>query len=217
MVPWHMQPKYSGEQLKPVRENKPRKQRKKKSKIRETSGSADCASVVATEQPQRGDSSAASPFWCDLPGIGLSEGDGEEVECGGVPAASARDTTSEADGKCRDTDTAEKSVGQSRLDRDDTDSCANPVQGLESASIGSTKPIENKLFESKGCAESDSTSTTRPNLAELGYRTFNRYYHVFQKGELVRLFAQVPCALVREEFYDHENWCVLAEKLSSEY
>ena len=233
MVPWHLQPKYGGEEKRPpktARENEPRKQRKKKSKMREKQPCADCTSVVSTEQPPSGgDGAVASPFLRDLLGISLS-GD-EEVESGGVPAASAGDMTSKTDGKCTTditptVDESFDSVGQTGLADDEVDSCAKRVPGLESASVGSTKPIEGKLAgdgaSSKDCgtlAESDSTtsSTARPNLAELGYRTFNRYYHVFQRGELVRLFAQVPCARVREEFYDHENWCVLAEKLSPEY
>lgn len=55
----------------------------------------------------------------------------------------------------------------------------------------------------------DSQNTT---LVEQGYQTFQRYYHVFKRGELSELFAGVQGAKVLEEFYDHENWCVLAEK-----
>ena len=55
----------------------------------------------------------------------------------------------------------------------------------------------------------DSQNTT---LVEQGYQTFQRYYHVFKRGELLELFAGVQGARVLEEFYDHENWCVLAEK-----
>ena len=49
-------------------------------------------------------------------------------------------------------------------------------------------------------------------LAAQGYRTFQCYYHVFRRGELTQLFSQVEGVRVLEEFYDHKNWCVLAER-----
>ena len=49
-------------------------------------------------------------------------------------------------------------------------------------------------------------------LAAQGYRTFQCYYHVFCRGELTQLFSQVEGVRVLEEFYDHENWCVLAKR-----
>lgn len=49
-------------------------------------------------------------------------------------------------------------------------------------------------------------------LGELGYATYQRYYHVFREGELLQLFSKVPTLKVDEEFYDHENWCILAMK-----
>ena len=51
-----------------------------------------------------------------------------------------------------------------------------------------------------------------PSLEVQGFQTFLRYYHVFQKHELSRLFNEVGGVRVLEEFYDHENWCVVAEK-----
>ena len=51
-------------------------------------------------------------------------------------------------------------------------------------------------------------------LSKQGYTTYQRYYHVFKEGELVRLFHKVTQLHVKEDFYDHENWCVLAEKLN---
>ena len=51
-----------------------------------------------------------------------------------------------------------------------------------------------------------------PSLEAQGFQTFLRYYHVFQKHELSHLFNEVGGVRVLEEFYDHENWCVVAEK-----
>ncbi|XP_029458542.1 probable tRNA methyltransferase 9B [Rhinatrema bivittatum] len=41
-----------------------------------------------------------------------------------------------------------------------------------------------------------------------------RYYHVFRKGELVQLIEQhIPELHVVEEYCDHANWCVIAERV----
>jgi hypothetical protein len=41
---------------------------------------------------------------------------------------------------------------------------------------------------------------------------YHRYYHVFKKGELEELIAEVPGLEIRRSFYDHANWCVILEK-----
>ena len=42
-----------------------------------------------------------------------------------------------------------------------------------------------------------------------------RYYHVFREGELKELFEKfVSDVRILDCYYDHENWCVVAEKLS---
>ena len=46
------------------------------------------------------------------------------------------------------------------------------------------------------------------------FTIFQRYYHVFREHELKSLFNEVGGARVLEEFYDHENWCVVAEKIT---
>ena len=50
-----------------------------------------------------------------------------------------------------------------------------------------------------------------PSLGAQGFQTFLRYYHVFQRNELSALFNEVGGVRILEEFYDHENWCVVAE------
>lgn len=50
-------------------------------------------------------------------------------------------------------------------------------------------------------------------LQQLGYRTYQRYYHVFKKGELGKLFAMSGQPVtVTEDYYDHDNWCVVVVK-----
>jgi len=44
----------------------------------------------------------------------------------------------------------------------------------------------------------------------------SRYYHVFREGELQTLISDhIPELRVIKCFYDHANWCVIAEKLAS--
>ncbi|XP_077578942.1 putative tRNA methyltransferase 9B [Stigmatopora nigra] len=40
-----------------------------------------------------------------------------------------------------------------------------------------------------------------------------RYYHVFREGELAELIAQVEELRVRRAYFDHSNWCVVADKV----
>ncbi|CAH1776555.1 unnamed protein product [Owenia fusiformis] len=45
---------------------------------------------------------------------------------------------------------------------------------------------------------------------------YQRYYHVFKKGELVRLIEKHVKELeVLESYFDHANWCVIARKVQS--
>lgn len=44
---------------------------------------------------------------------------------------------------------------------------------------------------------------------------FDRYYHLFRRGELEALAAGVPGAEVAEAFYDKSNWCIVLEKAGS--
>lgn len=62
---------------------------------------------------------------------------------------------------------------------------------------------------------SESRKVDAGTLSEsgVGYTTYQRYYHVFREGELVDLVHRVSALRVQEEFYDHENWCVLATKV----
>lgn len=57
------------------------------------------------------------------------------------------------------------------------------------------------------------SSDKEDRLQQLGYRTYQRYYHVFKKGELGKLFAMSGQPVtVTEDYYDHDNWCVVVVK-----
>lgn len=42
--------------------------------------------------------------------------------------------------------------------------------------------------------------------------SYQRFYHVFVKGELRDLLSNIPHVTVIEEGMDHNNWFVLAQK-----
>ncbi|KAH9509983.1 hypothetical protein Btru_044784 [Bulinus truncatus] len=44
--------------------------------------------------------------------------------------------------------------------------------------------------------------------------SMSRYYHVFRQGELEALIKDhVPSLLIVDSYYDHANWCVIAQKM----
>ncbi|XP_068638266.1 tRNA (carboxymethyluridine(34)-5-O)-methyltransferase-like [Aristolochia californica] len=45
-----------------------------------------------------------------------------------------------------------------------------------------------------------------------GAVVYNRYYHVFAEGELQRLATGIVNAVIRDQFYDKSNWCIILEK-----
>ena len=68
---------------------------------------------------------------------------------------------------------------------------------------------------SQSCSNSTDRTAHKQELSHLGYTTYQRYYHVFREGELVSMIYKVPGLNVEKQFYDHENWCVLATKSNS--
>ena len=61
-----------------------------------------------------------------------------------------------------------------------------------------------------------SLSTSQDSLPSDngGAPTLHRYYHVFSEGELDRLIERhVPNLDIVSSYYDHANWCVVAEKV----
>ena len=57
------------------------------------------------------------------------------------------------------------------------------------------------------------TETKEGNESELP--TYHRYYHVFREGELVQLIEKYVSDLhVLDCYFDHSNWCVVAEKVN---
>lgn len=92
-----------------------------------------------------------------------------------------------------------------------------PASRLEPKLAGMSEELEPKSNQALGTSSGCDCNMCEPKaeLSELGYTTYQRYYHVFREGELVGLVQRVGELRVQEEFYDHENWCVLAAKLNN--
>lgn len=43
--------------------------------------------------------------------------------------------------------------------------------------------------------------------------TYLRYYHVFKRGELDSMIAEIPAVAIIDSYYDNGNWCLLFRKL----
>ncbi len=46
-----------------------------------------------------------------------------------------------------------------------------------------------------------------------GAVVYQRYYHLFERGELDALVTRLPEARLADSFYDKDNWCVVMERV----
>lgn len=81
----------------------------------------------------------------------------------------------------------------------------------------STQEPPETLTKTESCETSLSGSTSQESLMSDsggGAITFHRYYHVFREGELDQLIERyVENLHIISSYYDHANWCVIAEKV----
>ncbi len=73
------------------------------------------------------------------------------------------------------------------------------------------KEEEKKTDENQPAGEGEEEEDFQLNE---GKKTlvYKRYYHMFKRGELEGLVAEVPEVEILESFYDHANWCVILQK-----
>ena len=105
----------------------------------------------------------------------------------------------------------EQSLEPSRLEKLEPKP-ASRLEKLEPKPASRLEKLEPKPALERSPDRSCDTCEPKAKPSELGYTTYQRYYHVFREGELVDLVQRVGELRVQEEFYDHENWCVLASK-----
>ena len=220
MVPWHLQPKYR-EQLPPpppprqpsgANEKKMRKQRKKSKK----EDKEECANVASGSTKPDGASEAQLDIveggFLELLTISLSDEEDSSLQL-----KTERPQACHRPGQLPD---PVFSSNQPSMEQDQTKytlinrGChykATDATYTENRDIVNAHGLDVQNADCTASAETD-TATRSSTLVEQGYQTFQRYYHVFREGELSRLFSGLEGVEVLDEFYDHENWCVLAKK-----
>ncbi len=219
-MPWHLQPKYRGGQLPCGGETKerikPKKWRKRKQKRKLPHGRAVEASGA---QPVEGEGEGYgegenSVLLGELAGLTLS---GEEEEEEG--SETIRSTMSEVGTlEHPPLDTCTICAHHSSQEMPATNllepALQSPTDRQESMSTGVGSGDQRTA--ATPCESTPPPTAQPPSLSQQGYQTFQRYYHVFRQGELSELVRKLPRVNVREEYYDHDNWCVLAEKLGTD-
>ena len=80
--------------------------------------------------------------------------------------------------------------------------------------------LQNKYKDGEGDLKGDETKgeETKEESKEVieselkKAKVYNRYYHVFKKGELEELVKKVESVSIVKSYYDRDNWCVICEK-----
>ena len=99
---------------------------------------------------------------------------------------------------------------ESSTDDDNTENGLNSITSATSiltntdATTNSEKMQGSTVDKTRDCASDTGDNND----------TFKRFYHVFCEGELVELIEKnVECLDIVSAYYDHANWCVVAEKV----
>ncbi|RNA26571.1 SDA1 -like protein [Brachionus plicatilis] len=66
-----------------------------------------------------------------------------------------------------------------------------------------------KTLKKSGDMSGESKPSDQKNKES---KVFLRYYHVFEKNELEKLFEKIDTAKIIESYYEQGNWCVIFEK-----
>lgn len=96
--------------------------------------------------------------------------------------------------------------------------CLTPDSGFGSVALPDLIPLRNEHLKQPGVAGSPESTKSRQGSEEQaeaqGSSSCLRYYHVFREGELAELIGSHVAELrVTHSYFDHANWCVVAEKV----
>lgn len=99
-----------------------------------------------------------------------------------------------------------------------TGALLTPDSGFGSVALPDLIPLRNEHLKQPGGAESPESTKSRLGSEEQvevqGSSSCLRYYHVFREGELAALIgSHVEELRVTHNYFDHANWCVVAEKV----
>ncbi|XP_072260330.1 probable tRNA methyltransferase 9B [Pyxicephalus adspersus] len=89
------------------------------------------------------------------------------------------------------------------------------IKDLGNVPLPDLKSNCNGLEDSKLCSPNSDTECGKDQQIPNDNTDCLRYYHIFKQNELSELIQQnIPELYVVSTFYDHSNWCVIAEKKS---
>lgn len=101
-----------------------------------------------------------------------------------------------------------------------TGTLLTPDSGFGSVALPDLIPLRNEHLKQPGDAGSPGSTKSRLGSEEQaeeqaeGSSSCLRYYHVFREGELAELIgSHVEELRVTHAYFDHANWCVVAEKV----
>ena len=201
LVPWHLQPKYTGQSASPV---------KPKASRTDSAKAAAKRAKKAEKRKKKSEKKREKADGCLSEAGGATDRTMENVEDDDFGGGGSL-LLGDLQGLCVD------DLGNDGKELEQQHHNRTPTQRREEWK--ETRPLQDHCSE-ESCGgspcSSEAAATVRASesadLTALGYKTFQRYYHVFCRNELTKLFSLVGGVTVLEEFYDHENWCVLAEK-----
>ena len=101
------------------------------------------------------------------------------------------------------------------LTRQQASSAWADIENHQPPKVTKTESYETSLSgsTSQDSLQSSSAGSCGP-LGAGGSLTFHRYYHVFKEGELDALIDRyVENLHIISSYYDHANWCIVAEKV----
>lgn len=100
------------------------------------------------------------------------------------------------------------------------DSVQGAAAGESSSGQGQTSGLGSMQAGSQSASRGSSPSrrpaggSTPASLdTAKGAVVFQRYYHLFEQGEIDALVEQVPGVKAVDSFFDRSNWCIIFEKL----
>ncbi|KAF9093090.1 tRNA methyltransferase, has a role in tRNA modification [Mortierella sp. AD031] len=135
----------------------------------------------------------------------------EKVEGGDAAAGSIIVTESLSKLGIQDDHVDNKNKGNNSLQ--DQSSTAD---SLSSSAHAATANTESGSGKPSAETTTTTTTTTTPESGETPAPVYNRYYHLFHKGELEDLVLRTNKAIIVQQGYDRDNWWCILEKTHHE-
>ncbi|CAO3571702.1 unnamed protein product [Mortierella alpina] len=112
-----------------------------------------------------------------------------------------------------DAETAAESMSQLAIHSDSAHGSEDhpAAQGMSVESAPTVQPVE----ASEATQPADEKEHLDSAPSQSAGPVFNRYYHLFQKGELEDLVLQTKKASIVQQGYDRDNWWCILEKTSN--